>query len=66
MRLQTTRLFDLLDNATADNGPAGLEAAHKAVKVFTGLQRRVTLRLPPEGFDDWNSALKALAAERQS
>ena len=50
----------------ADNGPAGLEAAHKAVKAFTGLQRRVTLRLPPEGFDDWNDALKALAAECQS
>ena len=47
----------------ADSGPAGLSAAHKAVEAFTGQGRKVTLRLPPEGFGDWNDALVALAAE---
>jgi DNA primase len=48
----------------ADNGTAGLEAAHKAVEAFTSLQRRVTLRLPPEAYGDWNDALQALEAEQ--
>ncbi len=48
----------------ADNGQAGREAANKAAETFTSQGRRVTLRLPPEGFGDWNDALVALQAER--
>ena len=49
----------------ADNGAAGVEAAHKATEEFTSQGRKVTRRLPPEGFGDWNDALVALAAEQR-
>jgi hypothetical protein len=50
----------------ADNGDAGLVAAHKAVKAFTHQGLRVTLRLPPEEYSDWNDALVALAKEQSA
>lgn len=49
----------------ADNGNAGLEAAKKAIETFTGLGRKVTLRLPPDEFPDWNDALVALEKGRR-
>ena len=48
----------------ADNGEAGLQAANKAIEAFTGQGRKVTLRLPPDGYGDWNDALKALEREQ--
>ena len=68
-RLASVRLPDVVRHIVlfADNGPEGLEAAHKAIEAFTGQGgRKVTLRLPPDEFPDWNDALKALAAERRS
>ena len=64
-RLDRVALPDIVRHIViyADNGSAGVEAAHKAVEAFTSLQRRVTLRLPPERFGDWNDALQALERE---
>ena len=50
----------------ADNGEAGLVAANKAVEAFTGQGRKVTLRLPPDDFGDWNDALRALEQEQSA
>ncbi|MBT3307523.1 MAG: hypothetical protein HN377_13720, partial [Alphaproteobacteria bacterium] len=41
----------------ADNGAAGTEAAKKAVEVFTNT-RKVSLRCPPDNFEDWNAAIQ--------
>ena len=48
----------------ADNGEVGLNTANKAVEEFTGQGHKVTLRLPPEAYGDWNDALQALKAEQ--
>ncbi len=48
----------------ADNGEPGQQAAGKAVEAFTSQGRKVTLRLPPDGFGDWNDALQALEREQ--
>lgn len=48
----------------ADNGDAGHEAAEKAKNAFTAHGRRVVLRFPPQVFNDWNDALRAVARER--
>ncbi len=48
----------------ADNGEPGQQAANKAVEAFTRQQRKVTLRLPPDGYGDWNDALVALEREQ--
>lgn len=40
-----------------DNGEAGEKAAYKAMEHYTRLGKQVFIRRPPEGFDDWNSAL---------
>ena len=48
----------------ADNGEPGRQAAHKAIEAFTSQGRKVTLRLPPDGYGDWNDALVALEREQ--
>ncbi|RDD62630.1 DUF7146 domain-containing protein [Ferruginivarius sediminum] len=48
----------------ADHGEPGIKAAHEAVEAYTRQRRKVTLRLPPDGFADWNEVLKAEAAGR--
>ncbi len=46
-----------------DNGPPGHEAAQKAAEAFKHQGRRVFLRFPPPGFDDWNSFLQSQKSE---
>ena len=64
-RLDRVSLPDVVQHVVlyADNGEPGRRAANKAVEAFTGQGRRVTLRLPPDGYGDWNDALVALDAE---
>ena len=46
-----------------DNGAPGHEAARKAAEAFKRQGRRVFLRSPPPGFDDWNSFLQGQKSE---
>ncbi len=46
-----------------DNGAPGHEAAQKAAEAFKHQGRRVFLRFPPPGFDDWNSFLQSQKSE---
>ena len=48
----------------ADNGESGLQVANKAVETFTAQARKVMLRLPPDGYGDWNDTLQALEREQ--
>lgn len=47
----------------ADNGEPGHRAAERAADIYTRQGRRVALRYPPAGFEDWNAALQALTVE---
>ena len=45
----------------ADNGAAGTEAATKAEDKYTKT-RKVSLRCPPDNFEDWNAAIQERTA----